>query len=41
VDGITGATISSDAIANMLNKSASFWIPRVQRRAGDFRQGGG
>jgi electron transport complex protein RnfG len=39
VDGITGATISSDAIANMLNKSASFWIPRVQRRAGDFREG--
>ena len=39
VDGITGATISSDTIANMLNRSASFWIPRVQRRAGDFRKG--
>jgi electron transport complex protein RnfG len=39
VDGITGATISSAAIADLLNQSASFWIPRVQRRAGDFREG--
>lgn len=39
VDSITGATISAATIAEMLNESASFWIPLVQRRAGDFREG--
>lgn len=39
VDGITGATISSAAIADMLDRSASFWIPLVQRRADDFKRG--
>ncbi len=40
VDGITGATISSKAIANMLSASSAFWIPRIQRRLDDFRTAG-
>ncbi|NIM61747.1 MAG: FMN-binding protein, partial [Acidobacteria bacterium] len=32
VDGITGATISSVAIAEMLRDSAAFWAPRIQSR---------
>ena len=39
VDGITGATISSKAIANMLNQSAAFWVPRIRERLGDFETG--
>jgi electron transport complex protein RnfG len=38
VDGITGATISSAAIARMLRESASLWLPRVRPRIGDFRE---
>jgi electron transport complex protein RnfG len=30
VDGITGATISSEAIASILNRSAARWAPRLQ-----------
>ena len=30
IDGITGATISSVAIAQMLNDSANIWVPRLQ-----------
>lgn len=37
VDGITGATISSVAIANILDGSARHWIPRIHERAGDFQ----
>jgi electron transport complex protein RnfG len=37
VDGITGATISSKAIASILNHSASWWTPRIRRRLDDFR----
>ncbi len=37
VDGITGATISSVAIANILDQSAAFWIPRIRARLDDFR----
>jgi electron transport complex protein RnfG len=39
VDGITGATISSVAIADMLRDSTTFWIPRIRARLDDFRQG--
>jgi electron transport complex protein RnfG len=39
VDGITGATISSVAISNILNKSASWWVPRIRRSLDDFREG--
>jgi electron transport complex protein RnfG len=38
VDGITGATISSVAIADILSRSSSFWIPRVRRGLDDFRR---
>jgi electron transport complex protein RnfG len=38
VDGITGATISSVAIAAMLRDSTTFWIPRIRARLDDFQQ---
>ncbi len=41
VDGITGATISSVAIADMLRDSAAEWVPTLERRRGDFDKGGG
>jgi electron transport complex protein RnfG len=37
VDGITGATISSVAIADILSQSTSWWIPRIRRNLDDFR----
>lgn len=37
VDGITGATISSTAIANILRASTATWIPRIRRGLDDFR----
>lgn len=40
VDAITGATISSHAIADILKRSTSYWIPRIHRRLGDFREAG-
>ena len=39
MDGITGATISSVAIAKILNQSAQYWVPRIQSRLGDFQGG--
>jgi len=39
VDGITGATISSVAIANILNRSTDYWIPRIRQHLDDFRGG--
>jgi electron transport complex protein RnfG len=33
IDGITGATITSEAIGNLLNASASAWIPLLERDA--------
>ena len=36
IDGITGATISSRAIAEMVGRSAAIWIPRVQSGHGHF-----
>ena len=38
VDGITGATISSVAVARILDESASLWIPRIRDRLADFRR---
>ena len=38
VDGITGATISSVAIADILNRSTDFWVPLLSRRLDDFRE---
>ena len=40
VDGITGATISSRAIAEMLSASTAWWVPRLRRRLADFRHEG-
>jgi electron transport complex protein RnfG len=40
VDGITGATISSTAIANILSASTSYWIPRIRQSLDDFRKAG-
>jgi electron transport complex protein RnfG len=37
IDGITGATISSTAIARILDQSAAWWIPRIHGRLDDFR----
>lgn len=36
IDGITGATISSQAVAEMLRESVVEWIPRVGSRGIDF-----
>ena len=33
IDGITGATITSEAIGNLLNDSANAWIPVLKRDA--------
>jgi electron transport complex protein RnfG len=38
VDGITGATISSEAIANILDTSAQYWMPRIRSNLGDFER---
>ncbi len=38
VDGITGATISSKAIANILRRSSAYWIPKVRRNLRDFEE---
>lgn len=40
VDGITGATISSVAIAAILNGSAETWAPRIQHGLSQLRGGG-
>lgn len=40
VDGITGATISSVAIADILQQSASWWIPRLRPHRDTLRQAG-
>jgi electron transport complex protein RnfG len=36
IDGITGATITSDAIGVILNKGASEWVPLLEREARSF-----
>ena len=36
VDGITGATISSRAIGNILGNSTSIWIPLIYKQKTDF-----
>lgn len=36
VDAITGATISSYALADILRESSAFWMPRVEARIDDF-----
>ena len=41
IDGITGATISSVAIGNILRRSSAHWMPRVHQRVDDFEPPGG
>lgn len=36
VDTITGATITSTAVADMLRDSAAVWVPRIRARLADF-----
>jgi len=38
IDGITGATISSQAVGRALDASAASWLPDVRRRLADFRR---
>lgn len=40
VDGITGATISAAAIADILSNSTIYWIPRIRQNLPDFGDGG-
>ena len=37
VEGITGATVSSVAVARILRESASRWVPDLRRRLDEFR----
>lgn len=39
IDGITGATISSKAIADILNRSAKLWVPRIKGNLQDLQGG--
>jgi electron transport complex protein RnfG len=41
IDGITGATISSKAVANILRQSSAQWVPLVHSRRGDLARRGG
>lgn len=36
LDGITGATITSDAIGVILNQGSGYWLPALERDALDF-----
>jgi electron transport complex protein RnfG len=36
LDGITGATITSEAIGNILNDSANTWAPVLERNSHAF-----
>ena len=40
IDGVTGATISSMALAKLLRESTVWWIPRIRRNAHDFEKAG-
>ncbi len=37
LDGITGATITSDAIGSILNQASSYWLPALERDAREFQ----
>ena len=39
IDGITGATITSEALGNILNNSASEWVPLLERDADTIERG--
>jgi electron transport complex protein RnfG len=40
IDGITGATITTEAIGNILNLSANEWVPALERDATSIAHGG-
>ena len=40
IDGITGATISSNAVARALRESTLTWMPRIHPQAATFRSAG-
>ena len=40
IDGITGATISSTAIADILEGSSAHWMPRIRRHLDEVRKAG-
>ena len=37
LDGITGATITSDAIGSILNGASGYWLPALERDAREFQ----
>jgi len=37
LDGITGATITSDAIGAILNQGSGYWLPALERDAREFQ----
>ena len=39
IDGITGATITSEALGNILNDSANEWVPILERDADTIEKG--
>jgi electron transport complex protein RnfG len=39
IDAITGATVSSVAVAKILRESTAYWAPKLRPRLDDFRQG--
>jgi len=39
IDAITGATVSSTAVAKILRESTAFWVPKLRPHLDDFRQG--
>jgi electron transport complex protein RnfG len=39
IDTITGATVSSVAVADIVNASASRWLPVIRRQLSSFREG--
>ena len=41
LDGITGATITSDAIGVIMHRGSSYWLPALERDARDFQPPGG
>jgi len=43
IDGLSGATVTSRAIADIVSESTRYWIPRIVARIEDFRRftGGG
>jgi len=38
VDGVSGATVTSRAIASILSESSSHWVPRIRRQIKQFRK---